>query len=249
MADDRTAGVPWRRIAIEFLIIVAGVMVALATDRWAVSLENQRKEHAHLEQLRADFQDNELIAKGAAGYKESLGASASAVLEAIMDTPRMHRDVPFPVDVELAGWNHAAHYLSEAWQDLLSTGDVRLIRNADLKREIARFYQRSAAARQYEDEWRSYVMAYRASVTHVLDPYLRLKILQLFPERMLVADSLGVRDSDQAITGRLRALPEVPGKLTDAIMAHRAGAHRYNEDIEVIQRIIALLDREIGADR
>jgi len=246
MTDNRAAGVQWRRVATEFLIIVAGVMVALATDRWAGSLDNRIKERAHLEQLLADFRGNKDIAQWSAGYKRNLGESATEVLAAIRGTPDRDRDVPFPVDVELSGWNHAPHYLSEAWQDLLSTGDVRLIHNPELRSEIARFYQNAAMARDYEEEWRNYIMTYRASVGHVLDPYLRLRILQLFGTNTLVADSLGERDSDQIIMVRLRGLPEVPGKLADAIMAHRAGAHRYRNDAEAIGKIIGLLEGEIG---
>jgi hypothetical protein len=246
MTDNSAGGVQWRRVATEFLIIVAGVMVALATDRWTGSLDDRIKERTHLEQLLADFRGNQEIARGSASYTTALGKSATAVLEAIKGTPDRNRGVPFPVDVELSGWNHAPHYLSEAWQDLLSTGDVRLIRNPELRSEIARFYQSAATGRDYEEEWRAYVMAYRASVGHVLDPYLRLRILRLFGVKMLVADSLGPRDSDEVITARLRALPDVPGKLTDAIMAHRAGAYRYQNDADAIGKIIELLETEVG---
>jgi len=248
MAEERSVGVSWRRVAIEFLIIVAGVMVALATDRWTASLDNRKREHKHLEQLQTDFRANLDIANWCAGYKNKLAQSASSVLAVIKGTEARESRGPFPVDVELAGWNHAPHYLAEAWQDLLSTGDVRLLRSSTLRSEVARFYQKEAVSRDYEEEWRSYIMAYRASVTPVLDPYLRLRILQLFNTSYLtVEDSLGARDNDAIITQRLRQLPEVPGKLTDAIMAHRAGANRCENDAEQVEKILAVLEREIGS--
>jgi hypothetical protein len=68
MTDNSAGGVQWRRVATEFLIIVAGVMVALATDRWTGSLDDRIKERTHLEQLLADFRGNQEIARGSASY-------------------------------------------------------------------------------------------------------------------------------------------------------------------------------------
>jgi hypothetical protein len=242
------AAIPWRRLMAEFLVIVASVMVALAADRWTTSRDDQTRARAHLAQLRSDFERNEQIALASVAVKQKYAKSAAAVLDAVQGTPQLNRTVPFPVDVELAGWNHAPSYLSEAWNDLLSTGDVRLITNGELRNAVAAFYQQVNTVRDREAEWSTYVLSYRSSVVDVLDPYLRLRILELYPDRWS-SDSLGVRASDEAIVVRLRRSVAVGGKLADIIMAQGTAAMYYDRDVQRAREIVAIIDRELALNR
>jgi hypothetical protein len=241
-----TKAIPWPRMLAQSLVIVASVMAALAADRWARSLDDRATTRAHLEQLRVDFLENQKMADAAVQAKQKRAVAAETALGAVEGRKDRPPDAPLlPVAVELAGWNLTPHYLDEAWDDLLSTGDVRLIHNRDVRAAIAGFYRSVRSASDFESEWRTYVQSYRASTLGVLDPYLRLRILQLYPDNM-VADSLGPRDNDDAILLRLRRHQDIGGKLADVIMVQRTGAQLYEQHSENIAHILTLLDTELA---
>jgi hypothetical protein len=239
--------VPWRRLGAEFLVIVTGVMAALAADRWASNRDEAKQQRFHLQQLESNFIDNRTIAVEAVQVKRDYEHAAASVLDAVTGRRDASRTVPLPVDVELAGWNHEPHYLSDAWQELVSTGKVELVRNPELRIAVARFYQQVAAKHDLEQEWRTYIMSYRGSVTSVLDPYLRIRILELYPKSM-VEDSLGRRIADAALMTRLRGLPDVPGKLADVVMVNRTAAFFAEGDLRGIDEILALIRKELKTD-
>ena len=80
------------RLAAEFLLIFAGVTVALGADSlWSLRQDHAR-ESAYLEQLRGDLAENRARLDAAILDEETLGVAALSALEAL------RRGSPIPAD-------------------------------------------------------------------------------------------------------------------------------------------------------
>ena len=137
----RKSSIP--RLVGEFLVIVVGVLVALAADRW-----NQQRSEAVtaeeylvrvVEEIRSDSVTIEAwfaSSDRARAAGDSLRAAMSGTLELGVRRPQLRAGpaLRFPPIV--------------AWEELNNTGALRYIRDADLRRTLSTYYARRVEAEQ-----------------------------------------------------------------------------------------------------
>jgi hypothetical protein len=144
----------------ELILIVAGILIALYIDGWVQDRKDRDSETAYLELLRDDL---ELIEAELAEYiefEESIVATGKAFLDAISsaDPSAGHRSLQ-----GMLGEMSVRRTLSvdsAAYTDLTNTGNLQLIRNAELRRQLVRYFavvERSELiaeknSKQYVDE-------------------------------------------------------------------------------------------------
>jgi hypothetical protein len=130
----------------ETLVVILGVLIALGlTDYWTLRQE-KIFELEYLNRIQEDIgADIELIDK----FGKRLLKRKMKALDAI--APIVRGDVPVPEDVEsflrnvslgaLGGASPTNWTTSTTFEDLKSTGNLRLIRSADLRRKITQYYE------------------------------------------------------------------------------------------------------------
>jgi hypothetical protein len=130
----------------ETLVVILGVLIALGlTDYWTLRQE-KIFELEYLNRIQEDIgADIELIDK----FGKRLLERKMKALDAI--APIVRGDVPVPEDVEsflrnvslgaLGGASPTNWTTSTTFEDLKSTGNLRLIRSADLRRKITQYYE------------------------------------------------------------------------------------------------------------
>jgi len=69
----------WKRLIAEGLVIVAGVLIALAADRWTQGLDETEQETIILGQLLAEFEQADSILREGADLAEGRLAQAELV--------------------------------------------------------------------------------------------------------------------------------------------------------------------------
>jgi hypothetical protein len=136
------------RLIGEFFLIVVGVLVALAVE---AALENRKDDQLRDEYLVRIENDISLDRQAILGRLEFFG-----------DVQRFNNDVldwletDAPVDKELL---RASFFAAELWpfmpyrstyDDLLSTGNIRLIDNIDLRTRLSAYYRKAATS---QDGW------------------------------------------------------------------------------------------------
>lgn len=132
----------WTRGLGEFLLILAGVLTALAVDQWWESQHNRQLEREYLIRLRSDLMETRESIETTTAHFERLivhGRAVSRVLEGVD---------PFPIDtlgflasalqVSRGGYDPAV--ARGAYDDLISTGNLRLLRNEALRYRLSTFY-------------------------------------------------------------------------------------------------------------
>ena len=122
----------WRSALREFVIIVAGVLAALAAQAWWSSAQDARREREYLAQLLGDTRENERRLEEAIAVEER-AAAATLSAQAALKGPG-----PAPADSIIEWFNRAGttsdfQPVTGTYRAIASTGDLRLIRTDTLR--------------------------------------------------------------------------------------------------------------------
>jgi hypothetical protein len=142
------------RLIAEFLLIVAGVTVALGADSlWSLRQDHAR-ESEYLEQLSADLAENRARLDAAILDEETLGAAALAALEALARESPIAADSARAWLVERRGFMYSdPRLLTGTFSGLIESGDLRLIRDPDVRKSIIAYLPQITADRAEFDRW------------------------------------------------------------------------------------------------
>ena len=132
----------WRYAVGELFIVVAGVLVALAIDQW----NDQRLERQEADEilqhllidLQVDLNGIQIMVRNVKDKEQSL-----LRLKSVFDSDQRPRDgAQFLHDIVVGadfGWNQNRR-VAATYQEALSSGKYGLIRNAELRSTISRYY-------------------------------------------------------------------------------------------------------------
>lgn len=132
----------WQYAIGELVIVVAGVLVALAIDQW----NDQRLERQEADQilqhllidLQADLNLIQMMVRNVKDKEQSL-----LRLKSVFDSDQRPKDgAQFLHDIVVGadfGWNQARP-VATTYQESLSSGKFGLIRNAELRSAVSRYY-------------------------------------------------------------------------------------------------------------
>jgi hypothetical protein len=134
---DWPARVRW--FAAEFLVVLSGVLVALALQAWYNARIDAADERAYLSQLDADLAATERALQDALRGDSTLVMANSRLVSAL------YRPGPLSPDSARGwlhwqlGWYSDPRPLLGTVTTLIETGDIRLIRDAELRSEIVAY--------------------------------------------------------------------------------------------------------------
>ena len=168
-----------RAAATEFVLIVVGILAALAIDEWRDERGERELEREYLAAIRAALQADvdELVD---VIYPEiEVRLEAARRLQSIdsANLPATYEEQRTVVsDINVAGFLRSFQPSRAAIDDLISTGNAKLIRNRQLRLDILEYFQQLDRWAPY-DEWSRHVVwyRYRNEVTH----FVPLELLAL----------------------------------------------------------------------
>lgn len=132
-------------LAAEFVLVVAGVLVALAVDTALEERRDAELRDEYIERVGNDLAGD----RRALEYRVQFFGDVQEFSQQFLDW--LDADVPLDKETMLA-----AFYSSEIWpfvanqstyQDLLSTGNIRLIDDIDLRTDLATYHNQANTAR------------------------------------------------------------------------------------------------------
>ena len=140
------------RAAAEFAVIVIGVLTALAVDQWRESAEEHALRDEYLAGLAEDIGDELTYLDYVADLSRARVRAADRIL-LFLGHPAGASDstlgyvAPTGFDPDSVVWDlsEAASmqfFVPEAvvWEDLMATGNLRLIDDPDVRRRVSRYY-------------------------------------------------------------------------------------------------------------
>ena len=159
------SGLRW--FAAEFLVVVTGVLVALALQSWWEQREHARRERVYLQHLRADLQRTREIIQRASATSGSSDSAGSRLVRAYHTQGFNSRDSIF-VWFFRAGTYEAPTPITATADALVSTGDLRLLSNDTLRSAISDYLN---ATQRIQREQERYVQM-MADAIQAVSPYL-----------------------------------------------------------------------------
>lgn len=143
----------WRQLLTELVIVAVGVGVALAVDNWNERRKEHITEHEYLQGITADLQAS----------AQSLESTRNAAIEnraALEQLIAIANGSSPPPDRELAVSLVRATYLdlprltTITFEELVSTGSLRILRNSQFKRALAESLEVFRHQSQWYDNYR-----------------------------------------------------------------------------------------------
>jgi len=154
---------PWVRLLGEFVVILAGVLLALTADSWMDLRDDRRTETEHLAALVEEFDQSVIALDAARQFKKKQIADLERLLS---------NDVgDLPAD-SIGGWIYDGVYVTSGYvpvlsalRDLDSSGERDLIADPDIRRGLSLLSVRlESTARSYDE----YVFYHQT----VVDPFI-----------------------------------------------------------------------------
>jgi hypothetical protein len=149
----RKASLDWRYGITELVIVVAGVLIALGADQWVQGRADLRLEGRYLDDLAIDLRSDTAQLGAAIRLAESRASLGHGVLRAAAgDTVLAPPDLV--VSLERQFYFAFPAYSRTTISDLMSTGNLRLIRDRELRRRLSEYYQTIDRLEQWTENWR-----------------------------------------------------------------------------------------------
>lgn len=231
-ARDRRLRWVWkpamRWFAAEFLVVVTGVLVALALNAWWQGREDTARERAYLQQLSLDLDTNEQLARSTLDYMSERLQMGSRLLDAT-------RSRPLPPPDSLDRWLYGFLGIAPLYprmatvQALIETGDLNLIRDDVLRTAIIDY----AGTAQMASE-----------LTAAIEQLALRSLAEIHQRVDVEALREGVTVHSRADWSRLADDPVMRGSLSAILVAHRT--RRRSADA-LLDATIALRERVAAA--
>lgn len=146
----------WRYAIGEFTIVLFGVLAALAVDNWNSERQNRALEFVYLDALLADLEKDLASIDHTMDGAQIFAERGRILLEAIAtkNIPVSPRD--FVDAATTAAYLRFATFTQATFNDLMATGNLRLIRDPELRGSISNYYNVAEARGQWNQNWREY---------------------------------------------------------------------------------------------
>lgn len=130
----------WVTFTVELVLVFVGILAALSVDGWVTERENRKSERIYLESLARDLSQFESELKEQIQFEDGIirtGKSAYKIL--LQAEPGEHALALGPMLTHL--YDRRTVFLeSAAYTDLISTGNLELIRDRSLRDRIIRYF-------------------------------------------------------------------------------------------------------------
>lgn len=242
------------RLAAEFAVITLGVLVALGVESWRDDLAEREFEREFLEHIRSEFHlDSSRIAT--AIKARPIQQSHIDVALMVLDEGGTSTEADL-LSVFMASRSVWSRQIGETFREVLGTGRLRLVTNANLRTRLIGFYSWLGVAIVTAPGLRDR-MPYRDIVRGEIFPGLQralracggeqARILSLPDTNMVAACDYGAgEDEVVSILGRLRAKPETLRALRRWAAAYTALEDRLVEAQTKIDELDLLIAEEIA---
>lgn len=159
----------WPTVIVEFLLVVLGVLLALQLDNW----NEQRKDRAlfqdYLVQLQTDLREDIRQAERrieAASLLDERASYLVSVIEGKAAQPIDHNRLVSAVLT--AGYAYLDLVNRQTYDELISTGNLRLFPDTALKREVVSYYANQELGTQWNTLIQSVQIDYRRATRNLL---------------------------------------------------------------------------------
>jgi hypothetical protein len=133
----------WTAIAIEFVLLVLGVFLGIQVANWNEARETRRKSLVFTERLKADLRAEDRTYQFLVAYNREVLANANRAVEALEGNASISEEALL-VSAYRATQYRVRAQRSSTYDELVSTGNIGLIRDHALRDTAIRFFNMTA---------------------------------------------------------------------------------------------------------
>ena len=229
----------WFAVALDFVIVVMGVFVGIEVANWNQARQDRQEERRYYGQLLADLRGDLETFSLAERRADEFDEAAQLVIDRLGGKASPQASPGrMAVAIHKAGWIYIPYASRGTYDELVSTGNLGLLRNAQLKSEIANYYGTFDRGRLWDSVLRDQQSDYWAETAGVLPrPVLRAAVRETKPTI--------TPGDDRMIWQAARSHPRLPSMLI-GMAAHQERVRRDSEQLTVrATRLIADIERHL----
>lgn len=125
----------------EFLVVVAGILAALALNSWYQGRQDAGNERDYLQRLSRDLQDTMASLQDAQAFEQKQFDDGISATHALATTTKLDDAETVAVQLTRLASRKTVLLKNATYLDLVNTGNLRLIHDTVLRDHITRFYQ------------------------------------------------------------------------------------------------------------
>lgn len=222
----------WFAIIVDFIIVVAGVFLAIQAANWNDVRKERAEERRYYAQIIDDLRVDQATLQDSQRRSDALDAAAENTLQAMRDgiapdiTPAQ-----FARNIHYAGYLYIPPTVRRTYDELISTGNLGLLRSEKEKAAIASYYARFDELRQWDELMRTQQGRYWAATAGVLPRHVLREVVE---ERTVTVSNA---EAD-AMLAELRDRDHIDDMLV-GMAAHQARVRR--DSVDLAERCQALI--------
>ena len=221
----------------ELAVIVVGVLVALAADRWLVGLDQRELEVTYLAQLTDNLRADSLALEAQIenhqrrrGWIEELQAGLTGSLPHEEDATEFLRRFD-----RFASWT-PFESRRETWDDIISTGNMVVIRDDSLRQGLSAYYNSIEAAVRRDVDMDQQLTTIEMRYWELLEPDRRLAIIS--PDSRSRPATM---DEVRAALDLVRRERPLYSGLVQAWYMHRNLARAYSRTLRTVSELLGVV--------
>lgn len=218
----------WVAVGLEFVIVILGVVIGFQITAWNAARQDIALERAYLERLSEEFESVEAELEDKQGDLDEARAQAERFLAALEagDSAAMQADAFALLAITRVSETQVQ---SAALHELISSGRLGLIRNADLRADLARLQLIEADAHGVFDQ----LKAQQVDIIATLRPHLRVSMDGYSVTGVALPDDLDTQDLELANTLSYAIYVNANASLFIAVLRNRVDDVRQALDAEL----------------
>lgn len=161
----------WVAVAIEFVVVVSGVVIGFGVTGWADRQADTERAAAYLERLIADMEENQQRFSDARDFRtevREIGLEALAYANGSLEPPDSWRVVVAYFNASQSG---GAEVVDATYREMLATGDLRLMTDLELRGSLSAYHSNLGYS-QITDELPAYREDVRAVIPIAIQTYV-----------------------------------------------------------------------------
>lgn len=192
---EHVKGQNWTAVGLDFLIVVIGVFIGIQVSNWNAAMGDERRAEELRGRLRADFELLTADLEQNAQRVDRFAKAGQEVYKILLDGDPPAEEARFHDLINAAGSSQPAAGGSPTYAEMLSTGDVRLLKDNELRRHLVEYHQQA----ELSQETAAIFLPRLIEAIEELDPYIIRGEIDRetgFPEiRRLEFDALAERSA------------------------------------------------------
>jgi hypothetical protein len=131
----------WGQVFVELVLLIAGILIALAVNGWIEDRRDAQTERQYLEGIVRDLDRDLTVLKEFAAYHESQLADGVMAYRALRSEPDVNDQEGVAQALSRLMSRRTLRLSHPTYSNLVGTGNARLIRNAELRDRIVGLYE------------------------------------------------------------------------------------------------------------